>query len=222
MLRSRPTNKDFTALPLTECLAKTYRDPHGATAAGRTVLDHALITGAVAALLLERLPKCTLPFYPEGTDRIVSAHDVGKVCPTFQHKIHQAAGSLSSFPELKDSDPSLEQDWGGHAAISYSALKAVQGDPFIPQIVGRHHGVPPKKNYPASCTNYGGEAWQKRREELLALIAGERGWPEISSKTQALLLMGLTTVADWIGSGELFDEPQKDWAPLVQIGRAHV
>ena len=111
MLRSRPTNKDFTALPLTECLAKTYRDPHGATAAGRTVLDHALITGAVAALLLERLPKCTLPFYPEGTDRIVSAHDVGKVCPTFQHKIHQAAGSLSSFPELKDSDPSLEQDW---------------------------------------------------------------------------------------------------------------
>lgn len=145
MLRSRPTNKDFTSLPLTECLAKTYRDPHGATAAGRTVLDHALITGAVAALLLERLPKCTLPFYPEGADRIVSAHDVGKVCPTFQHKIHQAAGSLSSFPELKDSDPSLEQDWGGHAAISYSALKAVQGDPFIPQIVGRHHGVPPKK-----------------------------------------------------------------------------
>ena len=51
MLRSRPTNKDFTALPLTECLAKTYRDLHGATAAGRTVLDHALITGAVAALL---------------------------------------------------------------------------------------------------------------------------------------------------------------------------
>ncbi len=221
MLRSRPTNKDFTALPLTECLAKTYRDPHGATAAGRTVLDHALITGAVAALLLERLPKCTLPFYPEGTDRIVSAHDVGKVCPTFQHKIHQAAGSLSSFPELKDSDPSLEQDWGGHAAISYSALKAVQGDPFIPQIVGRHHGVPPKKNYPASCTNYGGEAWQKRREELLALIAGERGWPEISSKTQALLLMGLTTVADWIGSGELFDEPQKDWAPLVRKAVDH-
>ena len=88
MLRSRPTTKDFTALPLTECLAKTYRDPHGATAAGRTVLDHALITGAVAALLLEQLPKCTLPFYPEGTDRIVSAHDVGKVCPTFQHKIH--------------------------------------------------------------------------------------------------------------------------------------
>ena len=98
MLRSRPTTKDFTALPLTECLAKTYRDPHGATAAGRTVLDHALITGAVAALLLEQLPKCTLPFYPEGTDRIVSAHDVGKVCPTFQHKIHQAAVSLSSFP----------------------------------------------------------------------------------------------------------------------------
>ena len=95
MLRARTAKKDFTALPLTECLAKTYRNAHGVTAAGRTVLDHALITGAVAALLLERLPKCTLPFYPEGVDRIVSAHDVGKVCPTFQHKIHQAAGSLA-------------------------------------------------------------------------------------------------------------------------------
>ena len=145
MLRARTAKKDFTALPLTECLAKTYRNAHDVTAAGRTVLDHALITGAVAALLLERLPKCTLPFYPEGVDRIVSAHDVGKVCPTFQHKIHQAAGSLGTFPELADADPSLEQDWRGHASISFAALKAVQGNVFIPQIVGRHHGVPPKK-----------------------------------------------------------------------------
>lgn len=216
MLRARTAKKDFTALPLTECLAKTYRNAHDVTAAGRTVLDHALITGAVAALLLERLPKCTLPFYPEGVDRIVSAHDVGKVCPTFQHKIHQAAGSLGTFPELADADPSLEQDWRGHASISFAALKAVQGNVFIPQIVGRHHGVPPKESYTASCNAYGGDAWQKRREELLALIMGERGWPDVSSKTQALLLMGLTTVADWIGSGELFDEPQKDWAPLVR------
>ena len=56
MLRARTAKKDFTALPLTECLAKTYRNAHDVTAAGRTVLDHALITGAVAALLLERLP----------------------------------------------------------------------------------------------------------------------------------------------------------------------
>lgn len=48
MLRARTAKKDFTALPLTECLAKTYRNAHGVTAAGRTVLDHALITGAVA------------------------------------------------------------------------------------------------------------------------------------------------------------------------------
>lgn len=221
MLRARTAKKDFTALLLTECLAKTYRNAHGVTAAGRTVLDHALITGAVAALLLERLPKCTLPFYPEGVDRIVSAHDVGKVCPTFQHKIHQAAGSLGTFPELADADPSLEQDWRGHASISFAALKAVQGNVFIPQIVGRHHGVPPKESYTASCNAYGGDAWQKRREELLALIMGERGWPDVSSKTQALLLMGLTTVADWIGSGELFDEPQKDWAPLVRKAVDH-
>ena len=182
MLRARTAKKDFTALPLTECLAKTYRNAHDVTAAGRTVLDHALITGAVAALLLERLPKCTLPFYPEGVDRIVSAHDVGKVCPTFQHKIHQAAGSLGTFPELADADPSLEQDWRGHASISFAALKAVQGNVFIPQIVGRHHGVPPKESYTASCNAYGGDAWQKRREELLALIMGERGWPDVSSK----------------------------------------
>lgn len=216
MLRSRPVKKDFTALSLDHCLAKTYQNAQGVTAAGRTVLDHALITGAVAALLLERLPKCMLPFYPEGVERIVAAHDVGKVCPTFQYKLHHASGSLSSFPELADADPSLEQDWGGHAAISCAALKAVQRDPFIPQIVGRHHGLPPKKDYPATCNLYGGHAWQKRREELLALITGERGWPDVSSKTQALLLMGLTTVADWIGSGELFNDPQKDWTPLVR------
>lgn len=113
MLRARTAKKDFTALLLTECLAKTYRNAHGVTAAGRTVLDHALITGAVAALLLERLPKCTLPFYPEGVDRIVSAHDVGKVCPTFQHKIHQAAGSLGTFPELADAIPHWSRTGAG-------------------------------------------------------------------------------------------------------------
>lgn len=127
MLRARTAKKDFTALPLTECLAKTYRNAHGVTAAGRTVLDHALITGAVAALLLERLPKCTLPFYPEGVDRIVSAHDVGKVCPTFQHKIHQAAGSLGTFPELADADPSLEQDWRGHASHQFRRAQGRTG-----------------------------------------------------------------------------------------------
>lgn len=90
MLRARTAKKDFTALPLTECLAKTYRNAHDVTAAGRTVLDHALITGAVAALLLERLPKCTLPFYPEGVDRIVSGIDpfsfdrMGKLVGDFQ------------------------------------------------------------------------------------------------------------------------------------------
>ena len=85
----------------------------------------------------------------------------------------------------------LEQVWRGHASISFAALKADQGNVFIPQIVGRHHGVPPKESYTASCNAYGGDAWQKRREDLLALIMGERGWPAVSSKTQALLLMGL-------------------------------
>ena len=56
------------ALPLECCLAKTRRLPDGSaeghTVEGRTVMDHSRIAGAVADVLLARLPDTVRALFP--------------------------------------------------------------------------------------------------------------------------------------------------------------
>jgi CRISPR-associated endonuclease/helicase Cas3 len=152
--------------------------------------------------------------FPYGSELIAAAHDVGKVSPTFQKRIAQSLGiELSGFDAV-NSD--LEQNWMGHPGVSKAATQGI--GPFIPEILGRHHGSSPALGlYRANCEVFGGDAWQERREELIVALKKRlhSDWPHVRDEIHASVLSGLTTVADWIGSGPYFEQPGVSWEPLV-------
>ena len=209
-----PNTTTEIALPLEECLAKTY----GEKKAGRQVLNHCQIVGEVARELINRMPEWLRnALFPAGSELIAACHDIGKVSPTFQKKIHNAVGE--SFAELKNADPEKEKLWGGHAGVSQITADALATGKFIPEILGQHHGYSPTVSNLATDAVFGGVAWQKRREELVTKLKNDLlkcDFPTVQSPEHARVLAGLTSVADWIGSSSLFDNPITDWQPLIK------
>lgn len=63
---------------------------------------------------------------------------------------------------------------------------------------------------------FGGRRWETAREDLVTRLMEGRAWPVINGAEQALVLTGLTVTADWIASGDMFDDPEADWRPLVE------
>ena len=210
MIRPKTAKKPpLEALPLEQCLAKS-RVRNGESLPGRTVEEHCSITGAVASALLESLPACAAGLFPAGSDRAVALHDIGKVFPFFQAMIHDAVHDIHLFPSLAPfrALPRLLS----HASVSRAAL--MQESPDVAEVAGWHHGFSPEAC--AACDEIcGGEAWQKARLELLCRLRGGRPLPSRLSREEKTLLKGLTAVADWIGSGSLFDDPAQAWPPLV-------
>ena len=208
-------------LPLESCLAKSRKIDASRSVAGRTVLDHCRIAGEVARELIARSPGFLREsFFPDGSALIAACHDLGKVSPTFQQKIHSAIENPDPaiLDVLRGADPSLESQWGGHAGVSQCALEALKAGKAVASIAGCHHGYAPKLGgRPADGEQFGGPAWQGQRARLLALLmeaTGER-FPEIRDPLHARVLAGLTSVADWIGSGAMFDDPGKPWQNRV-------
>ncbi len=211
MLRQTHRNAQVShvsqAMSLKECLAKTRTLYNGNVIAGMDVLNHCIIVGVVARELMERMPSFLVEtLFPKGSELIAAAHDLGKVSPTFQEKINQALDVPKSIPELAHVNPELEKTWGGHAGASQATLDGLYKT--IPQIVGRHHGYTPSNPPLASDEKIGGVVWQNRRLELLDNLekALNVTFPSISDKRQIDAISGLTSVADWIGSGHLFDQ----------------
>lgn len=216
---------------LAQCLAKTYGEK-GKKQKGRDVLTHCQIVGEVARELLKRMPDdLREALFPEGSILIAACHDVGKICPTFQEIIYRSTadyklGSIlelakfrsTTLDKLKQSDRSH----GGHAYVSSATAKKLKVGKHIPEILGRHHGSLPESNYSAFSEVFGGETWQQRREELIEELKNRLGcdFPEVKNQEQALVLAGLTSVSDWIGSQELFDNPAEDWEKQGFIKKA--
>ena len=212
------------ALCLDKCLAKSITLLDGQIIAGSTVFSHCETVGLVARELIQRMPPFLRdPFFPQGSELIAAAHDLGKVSPTFQEKIHRVLDDYkpNSQPELENVNPEIEKEWGGHAGTSQATLD--EKYKYIPQILGRHHGfspsIPPLKN----DSKIGGVPWQNRRLELLGNLKDSLNvdFPSIQSKWQIELLSGLTTVADWIGSGSCFDRFKPDGS-LNQIKPSYI
>jgi len=159
------------ALPLEACLAKTRFADNLTRAGGRTVFDHCCIVGEVARMLIERMsPLLRDSLFPSGSSLIAATHDIGKVSPTFQEKIHRGIDGYvpNSLSGLAEAEPSLERGWGGHAGTSMVSMQALDSGKFIPEILGRHHGFPPSiagqmandKNFLADqCGNRDGLNW---------------------------------------------------------------
>jgi CRISPR-associated endonuclease/helicase Cas3 len=116
-------------LPLESCLAKSRKMDALRSIAGRTVFDHCRIAGEVARELIARSPAFLREsFFPSGSTLIAACHDLGKVCPTFQQKIHSAIENPDPaiLAVLRGADPSLESQWDGHAGVSQCALEALK------------------------------------------------------------------------------------------------
>ncbi len=179
------------------------------------MLTHCHIVGEVARELIARQPEWLLSaLFPSGSELIAAAHDVGKVCPTFQKKLYTAIAQ--PLPGFENVNPDQETNWGGHSTVSQVATEGVGR--YIPQILGRHHGSNSDLGGRDSLSDvFGGPDWQERREELLEALKSKLGsdWPTVRDETQAAVLSGLTTVADWIGSGSSFEQPTPNWGPLV-------
>lgn len=213
---------DEKILFLDECLAKTWKQTNGDVLAGRDVFTHCIIVGQVAQCLIEQMPAwLNETFFPEGSALVVACHDDGKVSPTFQRKIYANLTQTPTEIWEKVQDATLDENkqWGGHAGVSQITLEAMNVGRYIPEIAGQHHGWSPNIGArQATSEVFGGQAWLEQRTALIEQlkIALNQDFPTVKNDLHAKLLAGLTTVADWIGSGQLFDNPAEDWQPKIQ------
>lgn len=219
--RSSPGSSS-QALSYTECPAKTWQARKDEEIRlGRLVLEHCVIVGTVARQLIDLYPpQLAEKLFPAGSPLVAAAHDVGKVSPTFVAKLARGCTHAPSISAcVSDASPDLESQWGGHAGVSQLAAQAINLPRFIPEILGQHHGfTPPVATYQADDSAFGGAAWQQERQKLFDELRSRLGmeWPDIKSDAQARLLAGLTSVADWIGSGHWFENPAIPWQPNIQ------
>lgn len=211
-------------VPYMACPAKTYEDEHGQTRLGRSVFEHCLIVGELARALLKRLPAhIRMKLFPPGSALVAAVHDVGKVSPTFFLKLHKAVAAADSSyrKEFNVYSGIDEHQWGGHAGVSAVALLSFIGSPAIGSVAGQHHGFTPETGIlDATAPVFGGKAWQQQRIHLIEALmqALQETWPMVAGIHQLRVLAGLTSVADWIGSGDFFEKPDLPWQP--QIDRA--
>lgn len=203
-----PTNKKIQkskmeVIPLQNCLAKTIR-LKSSISPGVSVATHCLIVGYVARALLNRLPVwLRQSLFSEGSELIAAIHDIGKVSPVFQEKIHHVVGD-----KFGTTNYGLEEKYiGYHSGISQATVEKLCSK-YISEIIGRHHGYTPSCVHSCDAEVYGGLSWQQERVKLIKVLKDDLkvDWPVISSVLHSDVLAGLTTVADWIGSGQLFDK----------------
>lgn len=67
---------------------------------------------------------------------------------------------------------------------------------------------------------FGGAQWFDERQKLVAALKAhfQTDWPMFDSAAQARVVAGLTSVADWIGSGEFFlKTPMMSGNPLLRL-----
>lgn len=221
--KKSPESFEASIIPLSRCLAKSRKMIDNTVLPGRIVLSHCQIVGEVARALIKRMPDWQrVELFPDGSELVAAAHDIGKVSPTFQKKIFTALTQRDEavFLALKAFNAESEKMWGGHAGVSQATAEAHKVGRHIPEILGQHHGFSPNLAiYQATCGSFGGEIWQAQRTELLEQLKKvlHSEFPAVGSELQARVLAGLTTVSDWIGSGSLFDDPGNDSPEKIEL-----
>lgn len=201
------------------CPAKTFQRGDGAVALGRMVAEHCQIVGEVARELMARYPAGLRDvLFPDGAALAAAGHDIGKVSPCFFQKLWRACTTPPDGLLALAVNPDLERNWGGHAGVSQVAAQAEGAPKWVPEILGQHHGFsPPVEGKRADAEVFGGAPWQAQRHALIEELKRRLGmdWPQPASVAQARLLAGLTSVADWIGSGKFFEDPALPWQPRI-------
>jgi CRISPR-associated endonuclease/helicase Cas3 len=149
----------------------------------------------------------------------VGAHDIGKVAPGFQAKGEAFRSRLRQLGYAFPPDPSPPPHGTVSAAVLRDALAHPSGWPALdPSLasrvavaVGGHHGVFPRAEQTLlGRTALGDRRWSEARLTLLADLAAVFGlaelpapWLELEGDHAAfILLAGLCSVADWVGSSQ--------------------
>lgn len=161
---------------------------------------------------------------------LAGLHDIGKASPGFQAKDSTARGRLEHV-SLSWPDAPIDR---GHGVVSTIALREILTEAFaVPRLtamtiataVGGHHGILPdgRQQQGADITDCRGDkTWREARRSLSSVLAHALGVPCDRSPRQidhptALVLAGLVSVADWIGSDERFFRYAGDPASLASF-----
>lgn len=211
-LKSRNTgssNAEDSSVPKQrDLIAKTFPEEDNEKYRIMNLYTHCLIVGLTARELAHRFPNWLKnKLFPSGYELVCAAHDIGKAYPHFLEKIRRSGVpgyQANTFPGLESADPSTEKANGYHWSVSRAALKEIKDTGrYIPEIVGRHHGISPNIMGRAADERYGGAQWQSLREELVYDLKStlHTEWPVIADHTHASVISGLTSVSDWVGSG---------------------
>lgn len=215
------TSETHPPVAFDNCPAKSWTQEDGKVIPGRNVFNHCQIVGETARSLIERFPESIrFKLFPPGSELAAAAHDIGKVSPCFVAKIYRACGiDYRSMPQLVNANPDLEKQWSGHAGVSQATAEDLGAPKYVPQILGQHHGFSPKLGgRPGNSEVFGGNIWSQERKRLVDALKEslQIEWPNFSNAAQARVVAGLTSVADWIGSGSFFENPNDDWRPNIQ------
>ena len=184
--------------------------PPPGTGSGYPLLQHLLDVAAVARELLEAVPcPIPLPCSRSWISALVGFHDLGKASPGFQRKLANPAASsagAAGAPDRHDAStvPLLTLQLTRRGLDQSTAWS-------LANAVGAHHGnlINPVE-LQAACRWRFAPEWLIAHDQLFAgVITGTSAeelpaLPTDPSTRSAYLqwLMGLTTVADWIGSSE--------------------
>ena len=178
----------------------------GASGSGYPLPQHLLDVAAVAMELQAVVP-CPGLSFPAWAAALVGYHDLGKASPGFQRLLGRVAvpGFVlpAASPDRHDAMTvpilTAQLQKQGLARGTARALAAA---------VGAHHGsivasteVMAAGRWSTSCN----PTWAAAHDELFQVVlagTGAEGLPPELDPSQLRWLMGLTTVADWIGSSD--------------------
>ena len=224
MRRPSVSNKNSTkALPAVDfmkCLAKTHDSSIGLSA-GRSVYDHCRIVGELAKRIFDLFPRGTLGTVTSDEVGFIAAlHDIGKVSPDFQNKIKEIleSKSTSGISKLKSSK---EQIYQFHGGATYITLRDIGLPEYLSWALGSHHKIlykTPLIPISSTASFLGGPNWQTEREKLFDALK-QYFSPNLKIENypsgQSRVLAGISQQADWLASGNRFDDPSLNWKVLL-------
>lgn len=203
--------------------AKTARDD---SAFWHPLILHLMDVAASADAILTREPESTRERMAEILGLsweaarpwlllVIACHDLGKACPGFQCKWV----NMTDLPSPRSPNTDIN-----HAFVSQIALAELLQErewseelaDLAADAVGSHHGERASSivlaNLAGDRRALGGVEWQEARRDLVALLLSVFEPAEIPRNhkmtgPQFMLLAGLTSFADWIGSNE-------EWFPF--------
>lgn len=219
--------REFTG-SMKESLSKTHHLLWGKTRTDgdwHPLLLHMVDVAAVADAILEREPERTRQLLAKvvGTNwhearpfllSIIACHDLGKACPAFQIKWDKAKPVLEKCGLKFRSNIDTNVKHGYVSQISLASLLKEfyrsEVCELLADAVGCHHG---QRASPSMLSNsqhpksFGDTSWQEIRTDLFAEITSLfilQARPEKNFITgpEFMLIAGLTSFSDWIGSNE--------------------